>query len=306
MGLIHMNGRVQDSKTGRFLSADPFVSEPDFTQSYNRYTYVMNNPMSYTDPSGFQQVQNCTWVPIYEQMFEVEYLRDSPTPNFTGGMQILNATGNFWYRPRGDSMRICFTYVMADPVPEEPRSITQQVGRTKPDRKLLQRTCTFSESVQYKKDVAAAGRAMASTVALGADIARSIHVNSQIIDGELSYRGFDGKTRSFSVNTAAQERALSRAGAVGAVGRLTFAYGAWDSGTTLLDGLRYENSDDVFRGGIGAAGLAVGVLSTPAGIGIGLGAFLGEALFPLDKGVDSAAIINSLRSPCDPAFQSAK
>ncbi|MGI9303951.1 MAG: polymorphic toxin-type HINT domain-containing protein, partial [Gammaproteobacteria bacterium] len=51
-GLIHMNGRVYDPVIGRFLSPDPFVQIPYDSQSYNRYTYVLNNPLSYTDPSG--------------------------------------------------------------------------------------------------------------------------------------------------------------------------------------------------------------------------------------------------------------
>ena len=53
VGLIHMNGRVYDPELGRFLSADPFVQSPDNSQSLNRYAYVMNNPVSFTDPSGF-------------------------------------------------------------------------------------------------------------------------------------------------------------------------------------------------------------------------------------------------------------
>jgi RHS repeat-associated protein len=53
MGLIHMNGRVQDAVTGIFLSADPFIGDAGNTQSYNRYSYVNNNPLSFTDPSGF-------------------------------------------------------------------------------------------------------------------------------------------------------------------------------------------------------------------------------------------------------------
>ena len=52
--LIHMNGRVFDPTVGRFLSADPFVQAPDFSQSLNRYSYVWNNPLSFTDPSGFE------------------------------------------------------------------------------------------------------------------------------------------------------------------------------------------------------------------------------------------------------------
>jgi RHS repeat-associated protein len=53
MGIIHMNGRVYDPELGRFLSADPFVSDPYNTQSFNRYSYCMNNPFKYTDPSGY-------------------------------------------------------------------------------------------------------------------------------------------------------------------------------------------------------------------------------------------------------------
>ena len=53
MGLNHMNGRVQDAITGRFLSADPVIPDLLDTQSYNRYSYVNNRPLSYVDPSGF-------------------------------------------------------------------------------------------------------------------------------------------------------------------------------------------------------------------------------------------------------------
>lgn len=53
MGLIHMNGRVYDPVLSRFLSADPYVQDITNSQSYNRYSYVINNPLSYTDPSGF-------------------------------------------------------------------------------------------------------------------------------------------------------------------------------------------------------------------------------------------------------------
>ncbi|MDX2188017.1 MAG: RHS repeat-associated core domain-containing protein [Opitutaceae bacterium] len=54
LGLIHMNGRIYDPKIGRFLSADILVQNPGSLQSYNRYSYVWNNPLRYTDPSGFE------------------------------------------------------------------------------------------------------------------------------------------------------------------------------------------------------------------------------------------------------------
>lgn len=51
--LVHMNGRVYDPDLGRFVSADPLIQAPFESQSLNRYSYVMNNPLSMTDPSGY-------------------------------------------------------------------------------------------------------------------------------------------------------------------------------------------------------------------------------------------------------------
>jgi RHS repeat-associated protein len=53
MGVIHMNGRIYDPLIGRFMSADPFIQAPDNLQSYNRYSYVINNPMTLSDPTGY-------------------------------------------------------------------------------------------------------------------------------------------------------------------------------------------------------------------------------------------------------------
>ena len=50
--LIHMNGRVYDPLTGRFLQSDPVVQNTLNAQNWNRYSYVLNNPLSFTDPSG--------------------------------------------------------------------------------------------------------------------------------------------------------------------------------------------------------------------------------------------------------------
>lgn len=53
VGLIHMGGRVYDPNIARFVSADPVMQSPNNLQNLNRYTYVLNNPFAYTDPSGF-------------------------------------------------------------------------------------------------------------------------------------------------------------------------------------------------------------------------------------------------------------
>lgn len=55
IGLIHMNGRLYDPELGRFIQADPIIQNPMDGQNYNRYAYVQNNPLSYTDPSGFSR-----------------------------------------------------------------------------------------------------------------------------------------------------------------------------------------------------------------------------------------------------------
>ena len=51
--LVHMNGRAYASGLQRFLSPDPFLQAPANAQSHNRYAYCLNNPLRYTDPSGY-------------------------------------------------------------------------------------------------------------------------------------------------------------------------------------------------------------------------------------------------------------
>lgn len=51
-GLVNMNGRVYDPVMSTFLSPDNYIQTPDFSQNFNRYSYCLNNPLKYTDPSG--------------------------------------------------------------------------------------------------------------------------------------------------------------------------------------------------------------------------------------------------------------
>jgi len=53
VGLINMNGRVYDPALARFLSPDPEIQDSTDPQNYNRYSYVINNPLRYTDPTGY-------------------------------------------------------------------------------------------------------------------------------------------------------------------------------------------------------------------------------------------------------------
>ena len=47
-----MNARLYDPALGRFLSPDPYVQMPYWSQNLNRYTYAMNNPLVYIDEDG--------------------------------------------------------------------------------------------------------------------------------------------------------------------------------------------------------------------------------------------------------------
>lgn len=52
VGLVHMNGRMYDPMQGRFLSPDNHIQDPFNTQNFNRFGYVLNNPLAYIDWSG--------------------------------------------------------------------------------------------------------------------------------------------------------------------------------------------------------------------------------------------------------------
>jgi RHS repeat-associated protein len=67
VGIVHMNGRLFDPTLGRFLQTDPFVQDPKNLQNYNRYAYCLNNPLTCTDPTGFET----TTIEITGQRFDL-------------------------------------------------------------------------------------------------------------------------------------------------------------------------------------------------------------------------------------------
>lgn len=58
-GLVDMGGRLYDPRIGRMVNADPFVVAPSVAIGWNRFAYVLDDPLSLTDPSGYwpDQVQ---------------------------------------------------------------------------------------------------------------------------------------------------------------------------------------------------------------------------------------------------------
>ncbi len=85
LDLVHMNGRIYDPLTARFMSADPILQDPMNGQSYNRYSYVMNNPTNLVDPTGYEWTD---YVPVVGPI--LEFKQNVGDGRF--GMAAVNAT----------------------------------------------------------------------------------------------------------------------------------------------------------------------------------------------------------------------
>jgi RHS repeat-associated protein len=57
-GLYYYNARYYDAALGRFISPDTIVPNPAYPQSLNRYSYCLNNPLKYIDPSGHESLED--------------------------------------------------------------------------------------------------------------------------------------------------------------------------------------------------------------------------------------------------------
>jgi hypothetical protein len=114
-----MNGRIYDAQLGRFLSADVLVQFPGSLQSFNRYSYVHNNPLSFTDPSGFtaenKRLEETEWEKWMRLVQENSITagpgrktvpRQSPVDPWGNGRAGLpGATPGAWVRPDDEKPR---------------------------------------------------------------------------------------------------------------------------------------------------------------------------------------------------------
>lgn len=111
-GLINMNGRVYDPRLARFLSPDPFIQDPTNSQSHNRYSYCLNNPLKYVDPSGYFLV-NGSRKPLGDQQ------AISPVINieslFNGGMGLIGPGSMSHWSDNSDIRTSFGTFMLGSP-----------------------------------------------------------------------------------------------------------------------------------------------------------------------------------------------
>ena len=89
-----MNGRGYDYDLGRFLSVDPVIQSPGNSQSLNPYSYIMNNPLSGTDPTGYtSEGENKSETHEKDVLFATERV-GSRLPSYTTVTVSVDSNGN--------------------------------------------------------------------------------------------------------------------------------------------------------------------------------------------------------------------
>ena len=82
--MYYYGARYYDPALGRFIAPDTIVPEPGNPQSLNRYAYVNNNPLKYTDPTGHAVCvdEECNWVvhPVSERIIRRRPATSPPPP----------------------------------------------------------------------------------------------------------------------------------------------------------------------------------------------------------------------------------
>jgi RHS repeat-associated protein len=97
-GLCDYLARWYDPALGRFISADTVVPEPGNPQGLNRYAYVINNPLRYTDPSGHAACldEECAWTMHPVEGRVVQRIPTASLPPLLGGYDPDQSVQQAW------------------------------------------------------------------------------------------------------------------------------------------------------------------------------------------------------------------
>jgi RHS repeat-associated protein len=74
-GIINMNARLYDPYIGAFMQPDPYMQDITNPVNFNRYTYCLNNPTKYTDPTGEKWDWNYL-NPVYLMIEGMQWIND--------------------------------------------------------------------------------------------------------------------------------------------------------------------------------------------------------------------------------------
>ena len=115
-GLINMNARLYDPLLGRFVSADTVLPDPFDLQSLNRYSYVLNNPFRYVDPTGHEYIGTQNGVAAFNDGMGMggvvaTYNMGSGEYSFADGSRI-DAQGTY-FAPSSDGVTL-YGYTVAN------------------------------------------------------------------------------------------------------------------------------------------------------------------------------------------------
>jgi RHS repeat-associated protein len=100
-GLVNMRGRIYDPTIGHFLTPDPVVGAPFDGTAFNAYSYVLNNPVTLVDPSGFSPDR--PWLSGWCLPF---VNCSGPPPRGPSGPAITGTGGGGGPRNRGDQSTV--------------------------------------------------------------------------------------------------------------------------------------------------------------------------------------------------------
>jgi RHS repeat-associated protein len=95
-GLLYYGARYYDPALGRFASADSIAPSKGDPQSRNRYSYVLNNPLKFIDPTG-----HCVAGKTYEEMIGAERLENAACDDYIAklmswGLEVDLASYGNW------------------------------------------------------------------------------------------------------------------------------------------------------------------------------------------------------------------
>ncbi len=243
--LYNMNGRLYDPVVARFLSPDPVVQDPSFTQSLNRYSYCLNNPLKYNDPSGEFWNLLLVWGGNYVINWLDNSINKKMSPKEAFKQTPIMLSGN--YSP---SINTFSNYqVEAYKAVVNQEKVWQQLKEVEAKWSGAGSTTNSGDNLLY-------------TVGMGLNavgFASSAGEYSNVING--SWKGVNGKWNSLEWGgnqwTGARSKALSKAGYFKLAGRGLFVVG---TGISL-----YQGGDAILKGDYAGA--------AKSGLDIGMGAF---------------------------------